>query len=89
MSAPKDKRKLRTVTDFLDDMYRLEASLRVLHGYVHRVVDDPELPELFASDLAFQLDDARRLVSSLASELFESGPRDGPFADCELKGGSA
>lgn len=79
----------RKLAEFQGDLYRLEALLRVLHGYVHRVVDDEALPDLFASDVAYQLAEARSMASALASELFESGPRNGPFADCELKGGSA
>ncbi len=87
MSTAWTTAKGRDLTSFNGDLFRLEAALRVLHGYVHRIVGDDELPELFASDLAFQLDDARRLASALAGELFESGPCLGSSPDCsQLRG---
>lgn len=59
----------RRLGDLHHDLYRLEAALRVLHGYVDAVAAEVKLPNSLGPDLAFQLCDMRELAGSLAAEL--------------------
>lgn len=71
-AAPAPTRS-RDSNDFHHDLYRLEATLRVLHGYVDNVAEGAPQPECFALDMRFLLTDAVALASAMGAE-WADGP---------------
>ena len=77
----------RRFHEFRDDLQRLNARLRVLHGFVAGLAidaEDGELPAAVVHDLTYGLDDATALLGWLVAELNTSEPQ-GPWADVTLQ----
>lgn len=77
----------RRFHEFRDDLQRLNARLRVLHGFVAGcaiAAEDGEMPAAVVHDLTYCLDDATGLLGMLVDELNTTMP-EGPWDDVAMQ----